>query len=213
MIDSDNYKTISYAITVCNEKEEVKRLVDILLEYKRPKDEIVVLYDQKNGDEEIVDILKKKNILPNFQIWRGYFEDHFADWKNKLTEYCSKDYIFQIDADEYPAYSLLKLLPEVLENNDSDIYAVSRINTVEGLTEEHIKRWGWRVNSEGHVNFPDYQWRIYKNNGTIRWKNKVHEVLEGHKTFAQLPASKAYCLYHPKEIERQEKQNNYYSTL
>src|SRR6056300_1578213 len=141
--------SISYAITVCNEKEEVLKLVDFLMSKKRPNDEVVVLFDQKNGDQEIVDILRKKNKLPNFQIWRGYFEDHFADWKNMLTEYCSKDYIFQIDADEYPAYSLLKLLPEVLENNDSDIYAVSRINTVEGLTESHIKNWGWRVNNEG----------------------------------------------------------------
>jgi hypothetical protein len=36
---------ISYAITVCNELEEVKRLVNFLLSNKRQEDEIVVLYD------------------------------------------------------------------------------------------------------------------------------------------------------------------------
>jgi hypothetical protein len=91
---------ISYAITVCNEKKEVKRLVDFLLANKRQQDEIVVLYDQKNGDEAVINMLVKLNKLPNFQVWRGFFEGHFADWKNKLTEYCTGDYIFQIDADE-----------------------------------------------------------------------------------------------------------------
>jgi hypothetical protein len=47
----------------------------------------------------------------------------------------------------------------------------------------------------------------------IEWKNKVHEVIEGYKTMAQLPAYEDLALYHPKTIERQEKQNNYYNTL
>ena len=51
--------SISYAITVCNEKKEVKRLVDFLLANKRPHDEIVVLYDQKNGDEAVINMLVK----------------------------------------------------------------------------------------------------------------------------------------------------------
>ena len=43
--------------------------------------------------------------------------------------------------------------------------------------------------------------------------NKVHEKLEGFVTFAALPAEPALALYHPKDIKRQEKQNNYYDTL
>jgi len=35
----------------------------------------------------------------------------------------------------------------------------------------------------------------------------------GYKTIAQLPAYKDLALYHPKTIERQEKQNNFYNTL
>ena len=98
---------ISYAITVCNEKNEIKKLVDFLLHNKRSQDEIVILYDQNNGDEEIATMLTKFNKLPNVQFWRGFFEGHFADWKNKLTEYCKGDYIFQIDADEIPHESLI----------------------------------------------------------------------------------------------------------
>ena len=205
---------ISYAITVCNEKKEVKRLVDFLLANKRQQDEIVVLYDQKNGDEEVINMLVKLNKLPNFQVWRGYFENHFADWKNKLIEYCSGDYIFQIDADEMPDWYLMQYLPEILEANpDNEVYLVPRVNTVEGLTQEHIQKWRWNVNENGWVNWPDYQWRIWKNKPEIKWKNKVHEVLDGYKTYSTLPTEPEFSLKHPKDIQRQEKQNAYYATL
>ena len=205
---------ISYAITVCNEKLEVKRLVDFLLANKRKQDEIVVLYDQKNGDEEVINMLSKLNKLPNFQVWRGFFEGHFADWKNKLTEYCSGDYIFQIDADEMPHKECIETLPMLLTlNPDVDVMLVPRVNTVEGLTQDHIARWRWSVNEKGWVNWPDYQWRIYKNSDKIRWVNKVHEKLEGFDQYATLPMLEEHALYHPKDIKRQEKQNAYYDTL
>ena len=205
---------ISYAITVCNEKKEIKKLIDFLLHNKRKQDEIVILYDQKNGDEEIATMLTKFNKLPNVQFWRGFFEGHFADWKNKLTEYCKGDYIFQIDADEIPHESLIVSLPSILNSNPNvDVYLVPRVNTVEGLTIEHQLKWRWNVNENGWVNWPDFQWRIWKNKPEIKWKNKVHEVLEGHREFATLPAEEIFALYHPKDIERQEKQNAYYDTL
>ena len=204
---------ISYAITVCNEKKEVKRLVDFLLANKQQQDEIVVLYDQKNGDEAVINMLTKLNKLPNFQVWRGFFEGHFADWKNKLTEYCTGDYIFQIDADEIPHKFLLENLPYVLKNSEVDLLYVSRVNTVEGLTSEHIQKWRWNVNEEGWVNWPDRQARIYKNSPEIRWEGKVHETVKGFKTYSPLPKLEEWALYHPKTIDRQEKQNAYYDTL
>jgi hypothetical protein len=205
---------ISYAITVCNEFVEIQNLVNFLRENKRQQDEIVILYDQKNGNEEIATWLTKQNKYPNVQFWRGFFDGHFADWKNKLTEYCTGDYIFQIDADEMPHRYLLDNLPEILEgNNDLEVLLVPRVNTVEGLTKEHIQKWRWNVDEDGRVNWPDYQWRIWKNKPEIKWKNKVHERLDGFKTYAPLPDDKSYSLYHPKTIERQEKQNAYYGTL
>ena len=205
---------ISYAITVCNELKEIQKLVNLLKETKRPQDEIVILYDQKNGDPEVANWLTKQSKYPNVQFWRGFFDGHFADWKNKLTEYCSGDYIFQIDADEFPHKSLLTALPIILEGNpDNEVYLVPRVNTVEGLTQEHIQKWGWNVNEDGWVNYPDYQWRIWKNKPEIKWINKVHERLEGFKTYAPLPAKEELSLYHPKDIERQERQNAYYDTL
>jgi len=201
---------ISYAITVCNELEEIKRLISFLLEHKRPEDEIVVLWDE-NGDFKVWEYVIS---IPEPRHFRDYFNKNFAEWKNKLSLICKGDYIFQIDADEYPHEYLIESLPEILETNSQvEVYHVPRVNTVDGLTQDHIQKWGWHVNENGWVNFPDYQWRIYKNTPDIKWKNKVHEVLDGYKTMAQLPAFENLSLYHPKTIERQEKQNKFYGSL
>jgi hypothetical protein len=205
---------ISYAITVCNEFEEIKRLVEFLLRIKRPKDEIVILYDHKNGSEEIAEWLIKHNKLPNFQMWRGFFEGHFGEWKNELSDYCNGDYIFQIDADEMPHTNLINYLPTILEANPkNEVFLISRVNTVEGLTEEHIKKWGWNVNSKGWVNFPDAQTRLWKREGRIRWYGKVHERLVNYNTYTNLPEDETFSLIHHKDIKKQEKQNNYYDEL
>lgn len=203
---------ISYAITVCNELEEVKRLVNFLLSNKRTEDEIVILFDDK-GTEEVWNYLIQ--VEGDIAILhRAQFRNDFSEWKNKLTSLCDGDYIFQIDADELPTESLISNLPYILEvNQEVDVFLVPRINTVEGLTQQHIRQWRWMVNEKGWVNFPDYQWRIYRNDPSVRWRNKVHEVIEGHKTSTLLPAEEAYCLYHPKTIDRQERQNKYYDTL
>jgi hypothetical protein len=206
---------ISYAITVCNEFLEIQRLVTFLLNHKRPQDNIVILYDELNGDKEIENFLRTHSINGEFVWHKGKFDLHFANWKNKLTSLCSGDYIFQIDADEMPNELLIKHLPPVLElNPDNEVYLVPRVNTVEGLTDEHIAKWGWHVMANGWVNWPDYQWRIWKNKPEIKWMNKVHEKLEGFTTYSHLPAdTEAFCLYHPKTIQKQVKQNNLYDTI
>ena len=90
---------ISYAITVCNEFVEIQRLINFLLEHKRPEDEIVILYDQLHGDHEIEAFLRARSINNEIKWFSDNFQNHFADWKNKLTSLCSGDFIFNIDAD------------------------------------------------------------------------------------------------------------------
>jgi len=209
---------ISYAITVCNEIEEIKKLVSFILSTKRNQDEIVIQQDElTNPSMDTVAVQNYLNDLifeDKIKFVSCALNNDFAAFKNNLTANCSGDYIFQIDADEMPSEELIANIPYILEvNKDVDVFHVPRINTVEGLTREHERQWRWNVNEKGWVNFPDYQWRIYRNAPHIKWKNKVHEVIQGHKTSTLLPAEEAYCLHHPKTIERQEKQNNYYDTL
>jgi hypothetical protein len=205
---------ISYAITVCNELKEISRLVNLLHQNKRMEDEICVLLDKPKASQELLDELYYWSSKDIITLKESVFQGHFADWKNELTKMCSGDYIFQIDADEYPHEYLIETLPEILEtNSDVEVYVVPRVNTVDGLTTQHIQKWGWHVNQDGWVNWPDRQWRLYKNSPNIKWKNKVHEVIEGYKIMAQLPAYEDFSLYHPKTIERQERQNNYYESI
>jgi hypothetical protein len=199
--------SISYAITACNEHVELDRLLSQLTEHIRPEDEIVVQMDITATDE-VKDVVNKYKLTNYFHP----LNKDFASFKNNLKGLCAKDYIFQIDADEYLSEELLTYLPVILESNPNvEMFSVPRINTVDGLTEQHIKQWGWNVNEKGWVNYPDYQNRILKNISTIHWVNKVHEKLVGAMVTTAIPPG--YDLIHPKDIIRQEKQNAYYNTI
>ena len=206
--------SISYAITACNEHVELEKLLDLLNEHIRPEDEIMLQLDN-NATEEVKKVALKYNVGTKYDYHRVWYalNNDFAAFKNHLAGICSRDAIFQIDADEYPHLELLLNLPAILEaNEDVDVFLVPRINTVEGLTQEHIQKWGWNV-EHGKVNFPDYQWRIWRNHRNIKWVNKVHERLDGFKLYTNLPPIDECCLYHPKEIKRQERQNAYYAAI
>lgn len=202
--------TISYAVTACNEHEELDRLLNLLNNNIRDTDEVVIQLDT-NSTEKVKEVCYK---YPFFTLIEFSLNKDFANFKNNLTKHCNRDYIFQIDADEVPELSLLNALPSILDDNSSvDVFLTPRINTVEGLTPEHIKKWGWFTNEKGWVNYPDYQWRIYKKTPEIQWINRVHERLIGFKEFAYLPDQEGFNLLHDKSIKRQEKQNNFYSTI
>jgi glycosyltransferase involved in cell wall biosynthesis len=199
--------SISYAITACNEHVELERLLSQLTEHIRPEDEIVVQMDITATDE-VKAVVIKYNLMSYFHP----LNKDFATFKNNLKSLCTKDYIFQIDADEYLSEELLIYLPFILDENSTiEMFSIPRINTVEGLTQEHIRQWGWRVDENGWINYPDYQNRILKNKPEIHWVNKVHEKIIGAMTTTEIPPG--LDLIHPKTIERQEKQNNYYNTI
>lgn len=203
---------ISYAIPVCNEHIELERLLEQLTRCKNENAEIVVQCDQGNTTPEVYQVLDKFRDL--IRVVQHPLKGNFAQFKNNLKLNCKGAWIFQIDADEYLNEDFILQLPEILaENPKVELFLVPRINTVEGLTDEHIKKWKWNVDSEGRVNFPDYQTRILQNSPRIAWASKVHEVIVGHTNHALLPPEEFYCLKHPKTIERQERQNNYYSVL
>ena len=201
---------ISLAITVCNEAKELEALLEHLEDKAlAPEYEIVIQIDQDNYTEEVLSVIVGKGI----KHWFYPLNKDFASYKNELRKHCSGEFIFQIDADELVAPEMLELLPKIIEANpEVDLYHVPRINTVSGITQEHVYRWGWRYENE-RVNWPDYQTRIYRNVPHIKWKNKVHEIIEGYLQYCVLPPVDELALIHPKTIERQEKQNNFYNTL
>tara|TARA_B110000858_G_C17795571_1_gene472239 strand:+ start:2093 stop:2713 length:621 start_codon:yes stop_codon:yes gene_type:complete len=204
---------ISYAITVHNELEELMKLLDFLNNKIREEDEIVIQYDESGVTDEVLEFLKIKQKIHGYTVVGFPLNKDFASYKNNLKANCTGDYIFQIDADEIPNEVMIAYLPEVLESNPVDIIFVPRVNTVNGLTQEHIQKWRWNVNEKGWVNWPDYQTRIYKNTEDVTWMNKVHEKITGYDTFSNFPAEEHWALYHPKQINRQEQQNQFYDTI
>ena len=217
---------ITYAITAHNEHKELERLLRFLRDNIRKEDEVIIQLDVSYTPEvlEICNLFTNFNhsghvasqAIPNSKFYAFPLDGDFSRFKNQLALNATGDYIYQIDADEIINAYVCKLLPQVLQHNPVDVILVPRINTVTDLTAEHVAKWRWQVNSRGWVNFPDYQWRIYRNTSEIQWKNRVHEVLSGYKTIAQLPATETqteWCLRHDKTIERQENQNNFYETL
>ena len=213
-------KKISYAITVCNELEEFKSLVDFLLEWIRSSDEIVIQQDAIHGtDEDAKEVwsytLELAKLHRNVLFTTFPLKKDFASFKNNLGEYCKGDYIFQLDADEKPSVLLVEMLPDILDNNkDIDLIHVPRENFVTGLTEAHINQWHWAVDDQNRVNYPDLQGRIYKNDpNRIKWEGKVHEVIKGAVKIAALPLNEGYDIFHNKTIAKQELQNQFYGTI
>ena len=205
---------ISYAITVCNEFEEIIKLLTQLLNYKGENSEVVVLLDVPKASPELVEYLELQANADKINLIESDIGGDFAEWKNLLNSECKGEWIFQLDADEFLEPDLIANLEEILESNsDKDMIVVPRINIVNGITDEHIQKWNWKVNDKGWINFPDYQTRIYKNSEKIGWVNKVHERIVGFENYSNFPSYEIYCIKHIKDIKRQEKQNEYYNTL
>tara|TARA_B100000902_G_scaffold57613_1_gene64512 strand:- start:4929 stop:5573 length:645 start_codon:yes stop_codon:yes gene_type:complete len=199
---------ISYGITVHNESSELKRLLDMLLNQIDEEDEVVICVD--GDDKEVKSVIDKYSTDSKVIDYKRKLNGNFADQKNSVIEKSTGDYIFHIDADEYPNEVLLQQLKRILEMNEVDLVWIPRVNTVEGFTEDDVRRWGWRISEQGWVNYPDYQARVFKRDSEIRWTRPLHEVITGCKTYAHLPPHEELSLYHPKTKQKQEQQNKFY---
>jgi len=209
---------ISYGITVHNEADELNKLLEILIHKTDVEDEIVICVD--GNDEKVQEVItswvqqyasddvdKIKDII----VYNRKLDGNFAEHKNSVIEKSTGDYIFHIDADEYPNVTLLEQLKQIIEMNDGvDLIWIPRVNTIEGMTQEHIQKWSWRVTENGWVNYPDYQARVFRRDKSIRWTRPLHELITGCKTYAHLPPHEELSLYHPKTIQKQEQQNMFY---
>ena len=200
---------ISYGITVHNEAEELIKLLDVLQKNIDEEDEIVVCVD---GDDEKVEAVLGEFLSEHKAIvYKRKLEKDFSAQKNSVIEKSSGDYIFHIDADEHPNEILLQQLKEILKINYVDLIWIPRVNTIDGMTQEDVQKWGWKVTEKGWVNYPDYQARVFRNSENIRWTRPLHEYIKGCKTYSHLPPHEELSLYHPKTIQKQTEQNMFYN--
>ena len=202
---------ISYSMLVHNEDKTLEKLLKFLVKWKHKDDEIVILDDYSDNEKtkQILDfyvstydiVFEQRNLLGDF-----------ASQKNYLKNMCNGDYSFNLDADEMISRWMIQNVHAIIDGNEGiDLILLPRINTVEGITEEHCRAYGYRVNEEGWINFPDWQGRIFRNRPNIRWEKKVHEQIKGYQTYATLPVDKPCGIRHPKSMENQVEQKKFYN--
>jgi glycosyltransferase involved in cell wall biosynthesis len=219
---------ISFLITCHNEKESLQKLLHILEEFIKnnnkhknivdPKDsdEIIIL-DDFSDDKFTIDLLELTKQIPFVKVIQHKLDKNYSEHKNFGNSNCSGDYIFAIDADEYPHPYLLEILHELIEmNSHVELFYVPRINIVHGITKEYIDAHNWRTSklegiNQPVLNFPDFQTRIYKKCDSVQWTRMLHEHITGQKVETKLPMEKEYCLIHEKNIVQQMKQNERYN--
>ena len=208
---------ISYCVSVCTERVEVQLLLEQLFRFKRDIDEILVLFDEKNGSNEVREYLET---IENITLMRADFNNDFATFKNKFFSYVSQDttHLYFLDADELPHHLQLSYLPDILDGNPNiDLFWIPRVNTLVGADEKEIKQYvssqDWKMNDKSWIQWPDYQSRICVNNGLIKYSGAVHEQLIGAKTQSLLPAEEYMSLKHEKTLKRQIIQNQLYSKI
>jgi len=170
---------LSYAICVCNEVKEIRILLTFLEEV-RNKDttEIVVLVDSTKSTKKLVKCLA--TFGESIKVFKRDFDGDFAAHKNFLNSKCSGEFIFNIDADEVPDESLIRVFESIKPEHNFDLLYISRINICIGYNQAFLLRWKFQANELGWINWPDYQGRIYRNKpGIIMWAGKVHEKIVG----------------------------------
>jgi glycosyltransferase involved in cell wall biosynthesis len=205
---------VSFAILAHNEGEDLGRLLKQITNNTLDYEFEIIVVDDYSTDERTIEILNEYGEMDNVNVFQRKLDKDFAGQKNYANSKCAGKYIFSVDADEYFPTDLIENIYILMELNPKvDLIRIPRINLVGGLTKEHIKKWGWHVNSMGWINFPDFQSRLYKNSPNIKWKNKVHEIVVGAKVISVLPTDKEWCLVHNKHIDKQEQQNEFYEGI
>jgi len=206
---------ITYIVLVANEPEFFK-LYENLRINKREEDNIVVLADlnKLKTNQTLQDEIYKLSSSNKITLIEDIFTGNFAEWRNKvLNKPYLNEWLIFLDSDERLPPQLIDDLPLILElNPEVDVIGLPRANYVKGITPEDIQKWGWRIDSNQKINWPDIQFRIARNKPGIRWEGAVHETLVCPGIKTTLPEELSYAILHYKDIERQRLQNNRYQT-
>jgi len=220
--------SISFAITVCDEHDELKSLIKQLIPFVKQHDEIVIQVDETNSTLKVRELIEElQHEYPFISHIMFPLNGDFASFKNNLKLECTKEYIFQIDADENLGTYLLLIHDIIQENPDIEAFWLPRVNTVSNLELSYAQSIGWNVDhsnqyeGEPIINWPDLQLRIFKNLKRIKWTGHVHEKITGYKRatvigtadIKDVTSNRKFSLIHQKTFAKQIKQNNFYLNI
>lgn len=179
--------TISLCMISLNEEAFIGRALKNVSPYV---DEIIVV--DGGSTDKTVKIAKEFGARVFYKKWAN----DFAKQRNYSLKKATKDWILVMDCDEYYEKKLLADLIYLTKNNlDLDVFLFARKNYIDGKLTE---------------NYPDRQFRFFKNNRKIKYVYKVHEVPIGWRRVAFISD---YHIIHRKTSVRQNQQNHYYEGL
>lgn len=145
---------LSFAICTHNEGHYVSDLLERLTKYiltpatvaSGHQFEIVILDDYSDVDTEQRILAYHRSYYEFIHLHQHPLNGDFATHKNVLNSKCVGDWILNLDADEWIPNHVIDLIPLIIEANPLvDAYWFPRINTVDGLTLEHVQQWRWLI--------------------------------------------------------------------
>jgi glycosyltransferase involved in cell wall biosynthesis len=160
-------------------------------------DQVIVI--DGGSTDDTVEKLRQRGITV---IVRA-FDGHFAEQRNFGISLCNTDWIFELDADEYPSKPLLTGLKTIVADLSRDhvqCAGIPRINLLDGRA----------VEGPGH-NGMDYQYRLHRRE--CLWTGRVHEEISGYTNRVELSLSNGHFILHDKTSVRHEVRNAYYRSL
>jgi len=138
------------SITACLIVRNESKVIERCLKSVKDVDNIVVL--DTGSTDSTPEICIKNKAKVYYDVWR----DNFAEARNKALEYCTSDWIFSIDADEYVTPGTIKFIREFIKKNKGNVFTCY-VRTGDTLS---------------------IQPRIFRNNPTkIYWKGAAHNYI------------------------------------
>jgi glycosyltransferase involved in cell wall biosynthesis len=145
---------ISFAICTHNEGEyyiggllgKITAWLDLHSTVSDPHHYEIVIIDDYSTNPETIATLEKYALRPDVLIFQHALDGDFSTHKNFMNSKCTGDWILNLDADEWVLDSFADIIPLIIEANpDVEAYWLPRINTVSGLTLDHVRKWGWII--------------------------------------------------------------------
>lgn len=125
------------------------------------------------------------------RIYQRDLNFNFSEQRNHLNSLMESEYIMRLDIDEYMNENLMDFIRNFGKDKNRDLYIIDRKELVDG---EFLR----------FVPTPV----IYKNNGIIRWENRIHEIVINHKNKENV--GEDCFIIHDKNTGRCAKQNKFY---
>jgi glycosyltransferase involved in cell wall biosynthesis len=177
-------------------------LISFLKKVKNPIDDIDVLVDTAHVSQSVVRVVE--HFKDDINVYERDFCGNFSNHRNFQISKCTGDYVFIIDADEIPQESLIRNIEKMIQTTGADIIAAPRINISPGYTSEWLQKTQFSVNEVGWIHWPDYQFRIFKNNIGLKFENELHERIQGSTKIAGFEANPNFAIWHIKSVDKQD---------